>query len=228
MLVKNWMSKKLIVLDVKDTVQDAIVLLREHEISKLPVMDGGNLVGIVTDRDLRRFWPSAASNTMEIKDLIYMALHTTAGLIMTKDPITVPCNYTLQETAEVLLDNNISGCPVVDDQGKVLGMVTRNDLFRAIISWSGTRKTGLQLGFVAEDRPGCMREITDNIRKHGGRVAGIMSSNQDSPEGYKHVCVMAFDLDSEDVAQIKRQLEDKARMLYMVDRRLNRREIYEG
>ena len=226
MLVKNWMSKKLIVVDVKDTVQDAIVRLREHEISKLPVLDGETLVGIVTNQDLRRFWPSAASNTVEIKDLIYMALNTAVELIMTKEPITVPYNYTLQETAEILLDNNISGCPVIDDRGKVLGMITRNDLFRAIISWSGTRGTGLYLGFVVEDRPSCIREITDEIRNHDGRIAGMWSSNKDSPAGFRNVSIVALDLHSGRVPQIRRQLEGKARMLYMVDRRSGKREVY--
>ena len=115
MLVRDWMSKRLIVLDIKDTVQDAMVRLREYEISRLPVLDKGNLVGIVTDRDLRQFWPSAASKAPEIKDLVYMALNTTVELIMTKDPITVLTTYTMQETAEVLLDHNISGCQDVKD-----------------------------------------------------------------------------------------------------------------
>jgi acetoin utilization protein AcuB len=226
MLVKDWMSKQLIVLDVKDSVQEAIVRLREHDINKLPVLDGGNLVGMVTDEDLRRFWPSAASNTVEIKDLVYMALNTSVDLIMTKDPITVPFNYTLQETAEVLLKNNISGCPVVDDQGKVLGMITRNDLFKAMISWSGIREDGIQVGVLVEDQPGCIRKITDSIRRHGGRIAGILSSIENAPEGFRNVSIAAYDVDQEGIQRIKHELNERARILFLVNRQGNSREVF--
>jgi acetoin utilization protein AcuB len=226
MLVRDWMSKRLIALDVKDSVQDAIVRLREHEISRLPVLDQGNLVGIVTDRDLRRFWPSAASKALEIKDLIYMALNTAVELVMTKDPITVPYTYTMQETAEVLLDNNISGCPVVDDQGVAVGMITRNDLFKALVSWSGIRKEGIQVGFLLEDRPGCICMIINAIRKHNGRITSLMSSNQGAPDHFRYVTVMTYNLAMEEVQKIRSELSYQAKMLYMVDRRMKKREVY--
>jgi acetoin utilization protein AcuB len=226
MLVRDWMSKSLIALDVKDTVQDAIIRLREHEISRLPVLDEGKLVGIVTDRDLRRFWPSAASKALEIKDLIYMALNTAVELVMTKDPITVPYTYTMQETAEVLLDNNISGCPVIDDQGVVVGMITRNDLFQALVSWSGIRKEGIQVGFLLEDRPGCICMIINAIRNSNGRITSIMSSNQGAPDNFRHITVMTYNLAMESVQRIRSELGDRAKILYVVDRRMNKRELY--
>ena len=226
MLVRDWMSKRLIVLDIKDTVQDAMVRLREYEISRLPVLDKGNLVGIVTDRDLRQFWPSAASKAPEIKDLVYMALNTTVELIMTKDPITVLTTYTMQETAEVLLDHNISGCPVIDDQGVAVGMITRNDLFQALVSWSGIRKKGIQVGFLSEDRPGCICMIINTIRNHSGRITSIMSSNQGAPDHFRHITVMTYNLTKEEVQKIRSELSNETKMLYMVDRRLNNREVY--
>jgi acetoin utilization protein AcuB len=226
MLVRDWMSKRLIALDVKDTVQDAMVRLREHEISRLPVLDKGKLVGIVTDRDLRQFWPSAASKAPEIKDLVYMALNTTVELIMTKDLITVHSAYTMQETAEVLLDHNISGCPVIDDQGVAVGMITRNDLFQALVSWSGIRKEGIQVGFLSEDRPGCICMIINTIRNHNGRITSIMSSNQGAPDHFRHISVMTYNLTPEEVQKIRSELSDGTKMLYVVDRRLNNREVY--
>ncbi len=54
MLVKDWMSKNVITLNVNDTMQDAINLSIEHHISIMPVMEDDKLVGIVTDRDLKR------------------------------------------------------------------------------------------------------------------------------------------------------------------------------
>ena len=62
MLVKNWMSKKVITIDVKDSMQDAMRLLKENDIRMLPVMKKGELAGIITDRDLKRASASDATN----------------------------------------------------------------------------------------------------------------------------------------------------------------------
>jgi acetoin utilization protein AcuB len=104
-------------------------------------------------------------------------------------------------------------------------MITRNDLFKAIVSQSGVRKKGFQFGFLMEDRPGSLREVTDVVRKHGARVASIMSSNQDVAEGFRRVSIVAFDIERDKLPQIKQELEQKCRILYVVDRRENRREI---
>ena len=63
MLVKNWMSKTVITVDVNDSMHDAMKLLKENNIRMLPVMEEGELVGIITDRDIKRAsaWVDALS-----------------------------------------------------------------------------------------------------------------------------------------------------------------------
>ena len=61
MLVKNWMSKNIITVDENDSMQDATKLLKEHDIRMLPVMKKAKLVGIVTDRDLKKASASDAA-----------------------------------------------------------------------------------------------------------------------------------------------------------------------
>ena len=89
MLVKNWMSDKVITVDVNDSMQDAVKLLKGHNIRMLPVMKKGELVGIVTDRDMKRASASDAT-TLEIHELLYLISTIKVKNIMTKDPITVP------------------------------------------------------------------------------------------------------------------------------------------
>ena len=101
MLVKNWMNKRVITIDVDDSMQDAMKLLKEHKIRMLPVMKKGELVGIVTDRDLKRASASDAT-TLEVHELLYLLSTIKVKEIMTKNPITVPVDYTVEETAEVL------------------------------------------------------------------------------------------------------------------------------
>jgi len=136
MLVKYWMSRNVVTIDANDSMQDAMKLLKEHDIRMLPVMKNGKLVGIVTDRDLKRASASDATS-LEIHELLYLVTKIKVKDIMTKDPITVPPDYTAEETAQVLLDGKISGAPVVDDGGQVVGTITQTDLFRVLISLTG-------------------------------------------------------------------------------------------
>ena len=93
MLVKNWMSREVITIDMNNSMQDANKLMKEHSINRLPVMEKGKLVGIVTDRDLKRASASDA-NSLEIHEILYLLSDIKVGEIMTKDPITVPPEYT--------------------------------------------------------------------------------------------------------------------------------------
>ena len=70
MLVKDWMSKNVVTVDVNDTMQRAINLMMDHRISMAPVMDQGKLVGILTDRDLRRAAPSDVA-VMDVRQILY-------------------------------------------------------------------------------------------------------------------------------------------------------------
>jgi acetoin utilization protein AcuB len=226
MLVRDWMSKNVTTLNVNDTMQDAINLSMEQHISMMPVLEEGKLVGIVTDRDLKRASPSDAT-LLDIQQIMYHLSRLEVGAIMTRYPITVPLDHTVEETAEVLLTNGISGAPVVDQKGEIRGIITKNDLFKAMISLSGLTKQGLQFGFLLEDNPGSIKEVTDVIRKYNGRLVSILSSYEKAPEGLRHVYIRAFDIDRDDLPRLKEELQAVGKMLYMVDHRENKREIYE-
>ena len=145
---------------------------------------------------------------------------------MTKKPITVPEDYTVEETAEVLLKHNISGVPVVDQHHNVVGTITQNDIFRILISLTGAEKKGIQFGIEVEDRPGSIREVTDIIREYGGRMASILTSYDMAPEGFRQVYIRMYGIDRFKLDRLKEKLKKKARLLYMVDRREVHRETF--
>ena len=225
MLVKNWMSKPAITIDIDAFMNDAIKLLKNHNIKMLPVMEKGRLVGIVTDRDLKRASASDAT-TLEIHELLYLISKIKIKEIMTKKPIAVPEDYTVEETAEVLLKHNISGVPVVDQHHNVVGTITQNDIFRILISLTGAEKKGIQFGIEVEDRPGSIREVTDIIREYGGRMASILTSYDMAPEGFRQVYIRMYGIDRFKLDRLKEALKEKARLLYLVDRREVQRETF--
>jgi acetoin utilization protein AcuB len=225
MLVKNWMSKPAVTIDANDFMNDAIKLLKHQNIKMLPVLEKGKLVGIVTDRDLKRASASDAT-ALEIHELLYLISKIKIKEIMTKNPITVPQDYTVEETAEILLKHNISGVPVVDRFRDVVGTITQNELFRILISLTGAEKRGIQFGVEVEDRPGSIKEVTDIIREYGGRMASILTSYDMAPEGFRRVYIRMYGIDRFKINKLKEAIREKASLLYLVDRREVHRETY--
>ena len=227
MLVKDWMSSEVITIEENDSMQEALKLLKEHDIRMLPVMKKGKLVGIVTDRDLKKASPSDAT-TLEVHELLYLLTQVEVKEIMTRDPVTVPPDYTVEETAQVLLENKISGAPVMDKTGKVIGTITQTDLFRVLISLTGVASGGIQFGFYLEDKPGSIKQVADIIRQYGGRMVSILTSYDGVDDGYRNVFIRMHSVERSKLQRLKDKLSEKATLLYMIDQRQNKREIFSG
>lgn len=224
MLVKNWMSRNVFTITPEDSMQDAVYLMREHKVRTLPVVKNDEVVGIVSETDIKRASASDATG-LDVHEILYLISKIKIKDIMTKNPITVHEDLTVEETAEILMKERISGVPVLDNEGKILGIITRDDLFNVLISLSGLGKKGIQLAFQVEDRPGSIKELTDIIRKHEGRIASILSSAERAPEGYRIVYIRMYDISREVLPLLLAELRKKAKMIYLVDHRDNKREI---
>lgn len=225
MLVKNWMSKNVISIDLEDSMSHAVSLLKEHKVRMLPVTKKGKLVGVVSDSDLKRASASDAT-TLDMHELLYLLSKVKIKDIMSKNPVTVPSDYTVEETAELLMKKKISGVPVVDKAGEIVGIITRDDLFKVLIALSGLGKKGIQFAFKVEDRPGSIKELSDIIRNYGGRIASILGSYERVPAGFRVVYLRAYDLKREQMPKLVEELNGKALMLYMVDHREDKRQIF--
>jgi acetoin utilization protein AcuB len=226
MLVKKWMSKEAICVSPDDSMQQAVNLMKEHDIRLLPVMKGKKLVGVLSDGDLKKA-SACSAGALDVRDLLYHAFKTKIKDIMAKDPITIPLDQTVDEAARVLQKNKISGAPVVDHKATVVGVLTKDDIFNVLISLTAMGSRGIQLAFHVQDRPGSIKELTDVIRNHGGRIASILSSFENAPPGHRNVYIRTFNLDRSKLVEMIKTLKEKANMLYMVDHRENKREIYE-
>jgi len=225
MLVRNWMTQNVIMVDANDSVMDATKKLKENDIRRLPVTRKGKLVGIVTDRDLKRASASDAT-TLEVHELLYLISKIKVKEIMTKNPITVPFDFTVEETAEVLMKNKISGVPVLNGRNQISGIITQDDLFRAMISLTGLKSRGIQFAVQIEDRPGSIKEVADILRKYGGRMVSILSSYDRVQKGYRKAYIRMYEIDRLRIPQLKEELKRKATLLYIVDLRENIREVY--
>lgn len=225
MLVKNWMSKNVITIDAEDSMQHAIKLLKEHKINLLPVMKKGKLAGVITDRDLKKSSPSEAT-TLDIHELLYLLSKIKVKDIMSKKVYTVPADYTVEETAEILLEKRISGVPVVDGKGNLAGVITKNDIFRLLISLTGLGKKGVQIAVQLKDIPGAIKEVRELIRKYDGRTASILTSSENTPDEKLNVYFRIYQVEKTKLQALVKEIQEKGTMLYLVDHRDGARTIY--
>jgi acetoin utilization protein AcuB len=220
------MSKKPITIDVNASMQDAIQRMKQENIKLLPVVQGDKLVGVVTDRDLKKASASDATS-LDVHELLYLIMKIKVKDIMVKNPVTVSEDFTIEETAEILLDKKISGVPVMDKTGKIAGVITKSDLFRVIISLTGIGQKGIQLAMQLKDDSGSIKSVADIIRKYQGRIASILSTYDRVPPGFRKVYIRFFDMDRGKLEELKKEIKEKALLLYMVDHREGERIVYE-
>jgi acetoin utilization protein AcuB len=218
------MSKNVITVDAEESMHQAMRKMENHKIKMFPVMKKDELVGIITDGDLKKASASDA-NLLDIHEMKYLLTKIKVKKIMTKDVVTVPDDHTVEEAAEVLLKNNISGLPVVNSQGRLAGIITQADLFRVIISLTGIGKRGIQFSLLIEDRPGSIKEIADIIRSFGGRLLSILTSYDEVEAGKRKLYIRLHSVDRDKLGQLNSAIGEKSEIMYMVDHRNNIREI---
>ena len=119
MQIKNLMSEDLITVDKDQNLSDALKLLRKHNVSRLPVTNNKELVGIISERDIADKLGSSKYESMPAS-----RLHISS--VMIKDVFTVPQTMQLEDVAKLMLDNGIGSVPVMDDD-KMVGIVSKAD-----------------------------------------------------------------------------------------------------
>jgi CBS domain-containing protein len=129
--VREWMSPNPITITPKTSLGAANRLMKENNIRRLPVVQDGKLVGIVTLGDLREASPSDATS-LSIFEIHYLLAKLTVEDIMTRDPVTVSPDTTVYDAAQLMLENKIGGLPVVEE-GHVVGVITESDIFRMVV-----------------------------------------------------------------------------------------------
>ena len=131
MKVVDVMTKDALTVTPTEAVGQADELMNTNKIRQLPVVQGKDLVGIITDRDIRSF---LSGSLLESPDARERALASEVREIMTTEPITVSPDDDLQEAVELMIDEKIGGIPVVDDAEGLVGIVTYVDILRCFLN----------------------------------------------------------------------------------------------
>ena len=221
MLVQGWIANKVISVDEETSMMKAYTLMKENNIRRLPVVRKGKLVGIVTDTDLKEACPSTAT-TLDIYEINYLLSEVKVKESMSKDVVYVKPDETVEFAAVLMLENKISGLPVVNDKLNLIGVITQTDIFKALIHISGVYKGNVQFALCLEDKPGSVKEVGDVIRSFGGHMVSILTSYDLADEGYRNVYFRIKSMEHEKLAQLVKTLEEKFTVLYTVKESLDK------
>jgi acetoin utilization protein AcuB len=131
MRVVDVMTKDPLIVTPSETIAQADELMAENKIRQLPVVKERELIGIITDRDIRSFLSGSLLSAPETRE---KALDTKIGDVMTRDPLTLSPDDELREAVELLINEKIGGIPVVDEAEGIVGIVTYVDVLRCFLN----------------------------------------------------------------------------------------------
>lgn len=160
MYVKDHMSRNPYTVGVNQSVSQVLDIMSASKVRRLPVVnDKGKLLGLITESTIASNTPNNSSS-LSVFELNYLLNKLKIEDIMINKPITVGPDCLLEEAATLLNENDIGCLPVVDENNTLLGIITQNDIFVALIDLLGYRGQGRRYVInVVEDKPGIMEGI---------------------------------------------------------------------
>ena len=174
MFVKDQMTVNPVTVTSATTIADAAELMKKHRFRRLPVVDIGKLVGIVTDRDLRKASPSSAT-TLSVHEADYLLSKALIKDIMTKKVLSIGSEATIEEAALVMYNNRIGGVPVVDKNQDVVGIITETDIFKCLVDIMGLPSGTTRVTIRVPDKAGVITEITGIYADLGINITSMAS-----------------------------------------------------
>jgi len=193
MLIRDVMTTNVVTVPSNTSISDAKRIMEAHRIQRLPVVDKGKLVGIVTARRLESVSPSKATS-LTVWEMTYLLSTTPVKEIMEKKVVTVSPDTTSEEAVAIAQSNKV-GCLVVVDDGQVVGIATTNDFFYKIVNpilglgTSGTRIEVIGAGSGKE-----LEDVISTVNKSGLEIITLhIEVLPDKAE--KDICVHVDDGD---------------------------------
>lgn len=162
MIIERRMTKNPVTCSPDMSIQDASDLIKREHVHRLPVLDKtGRLVGVISEKDILKAAPSPAS-TLSAYETNYLLSKLTVKKIMSRNPVTISKDTPVEDAAMLMIDQDLSCLPVLEE-GKLVGIVSKSDLFKMLVESFGARVSGTTLTFLVQDRKGILAEIMGKI-----------------------------------------------------------------
>jgi len=166
MKVKNCMTREVVTIGKEALIQEAGALMKQHAIRHLPVVENEQLIGFITERDLRQYFFPSQEKDIRISE------------VMVLNPITVNINASIEKAARLIHDYKIGGLPVLDKK-KLVGVITAIDLLSAFIGMMGLLRDSARVD-VLVGKTGGVEEVTRIIKEHGCEIISVATEKYSS------------------------------------------------
>jgi acetoin utilization protein AcuB len=180
MLVEQIMTKNVVTLKKEDSIKQAYTILQENRFHHIPIIDDkNNVIGIISDRDIRDAWPSIFE-----KDWDNEVLETPVERIMKTDVKTVHPFEFVEEIAAIFYEKEISCLPVVRE-GNLVGIVTDKDMLNTLISLTGALTPSSQIEIKIKNVPGALANIVNLIAEERLQIDNVLVYPDQLDDSYK-------------------------------------------
>jgi len=209
LLVRDWMTRNLLTLSPKASVAEALTLCRERRIRHIPILEEGQLVGIVSDRDLRDASPVLGDpeRTRALQEI-------RVGDVMTREVITADPQDSIENAAQEMYEQKIQSLPVVAErpmadarsavaEEEMVGIVTSSDMMRALVTLAGLPEPGSRVEVRAPNRVGILAEVAGKIQDLGVDIVSVLSD----PDRRSGDRTMVFQLATVDPSSVMQSLK---------------------
>lgn len=213
MLIHDWMAKDVLTVDENTSLMRATRIMKENSIRRLPVVSHGKLIGIITDRDVKDASPSKTTS-LDVHELYYLLSEMKVKDVMTPKPLTLSGDDSLEKAAVIMLESKISGMPVVDTSGYLIGLVSETDVLRGFIHSTGIKDGALQYVLDLVDEPGSVTKVVQILREHKARVISILTSFEDAPDGMKRVAIRVMAAEGGSMEDVSAILNENFTVVY--------------
>jgi acetoin utilization protein AcuB len=173
MLVRDIMQTHPVSATPETRLPHLLRLLQRRGFRHLPVLDGGNLVGIISDRDLKQSMISAASMTEgRERDRLLDAL--TAGQIMARAVVTIGPMFGVEEAARLMATRKISALPVTEGD-RLVGIVTETDVLQLFVRAMGVLEPSSRVDVILRDQTAGLGDVVRAVEEAGSRISSVMT-----------------------------------------------------
>ena len=154
------------------SISEASAKMKAEKVHRLPVLDDDrHLVGVISEKDILLAAPSPAS-TLSTYEINYLLSKLKVKNIMSRNPVTITRETTIEEAVRLMVENDLSCLPVMDN-GYLSGIVSKSDLFKILLEMLGAKHKGIRVEALVEDGVGVVAGLSDKFTAAGINIISL-------------------------------------------------------
>ena len=208
MIIADRMKKNPATASPDMSISEASAKMKAEKVHRLPVLDDDRrLVGVISEKDIMLAAPSPAS-TLSAYEINYLLSKLKVKNIMSRNPVTITKDTTVEEAVRLMVENDLSCLPVMENNF-LAGIVSKSDMFRILLEMLGTKHEGIRVEALVEDKVGVVAGLTEKFTAAGINILSF--GTIDGPK--EDLKVLTFKLEHTTEKQVRDILEPVSKSL---------------